>query len=111
MRSDPSDVAGRPTARSRLDQDLAEEQPRRIGPAHKKGLQDPTDRPLQGSGPGYWRARQESDARSYVLLTAVPMDAATEEAGGAVQTGYSVAFGLTAGAMLTAVLPAWRSRR
>ena len=29
----------------------------------------------------------------------------------AVQTGYPVAFGLTAGAMLTAVLPAWRDRR
>ena len=28
-----------------------------------------------------------------------------------VQTGYPVAFGLTAGAMLTAVLPAWRERR
>jgi hypothetical protein len=29
----------------------------------------------------------------------------------AVQTGYPVAFGLTAGAMLTAVLPAWLGRR
>jgi predicted MFS family arabinose efflux permease len=29
----------------------------------------------------------------------------------AVQTGYPVAFGLTAGAMLVAVLPAWRDRR
>jgi predicted MFS family arabinose efflux permease len=29
----------------------------------------------------------------------------------AIQTGYPVAFGLTAAAMLTAVLPAWRGRR